>query len=573
MAMLARIVLCSFVALQSASAFRVQQKRGTRQGEVVTVKEVASTKSCGSLAETTRQVVNQAVREHLREKSPLDVSLHAGQYDMNLLGCSAGLEMDASMLLSGFAGAQIESMDCDENGDGSVTFGGRLSFGQRVLASGTMHSNWSRCGLDSHDETAARMGVVTADAGVGVVIRMEKTSTPSIWKIAEINELAVEVGQLDNFTCGLSGVPDYTGSKFEQWCTSIISWLAEKIANHLDVEHTARIFQSLIDRQVEEHGGAQLSQVATSDAHDAPKAQSRTESSGGEGTGVGGLYTYGCPHVSSPALTNPQRADGCFDGYRVVNEDYGPINTRDMVTMLLNPTRYEHVRQKTVKLIEPDFFGLIKHDPLVYGCGWEETNFYIPNLLEHPWWDYAWRAEEVSEAQVPGLKTVSDLTVFDSYNKNSTKVANNVRALGWGLVDSAIIGSGFLILGTEPSHLIQDPVSLRCILTFEGSDDVVDFIEDVRVIRTSFCGLAQKVHSGFKSVVMEMVGSYAFQTKIRPQLPFCNKVDVMGHSLGGATASLFAACASNPLQPGDEGYEEYQMFGWTPATPKNVIQW
>jgi len=312
--------------------------------------------------------------------------------------------------------------------------------------------------------------------------------------------------------------------------------------------------------------GALLLEVASSF-----RVKSKKQASGGEGTGVGALWTFGCPHVSAPALTNPQRADGCFDGYRVVDIDYEPISDdMDAVTMLLNPTAYGHNKQAVVKLIADDLFGLIQYPPLVYPCGWEEDGSFAPSVQEHFQFVYHRRAVIVPDSQVPNLAQVANVSLLNSYNHNVAEVASDVRSQGWGLVDTAVIGSGFIILGTEPSHLMQDPNSLRCLLTFEGSDDAVDFIEDVRVIRTSFCGLPQKVHSGFKSVVMEMVGSSEFQTKIRPQLQFCNKVDVMGHSLGGATASLFAACASNPLQPGDEGYDEYQLFGWTPATPKRL---
>ena len=56
----------------------------------------------------------------MQGQSPLNVSLHAGQYDINLWGCIVGLEMDASMMLTGFEDAQIESLDCNMNGEEPV---------------------------------------------------------------------------------------------------------------------------------------------------------------------------------------------------------------------------------------------------------------------------------------------------------------------------------------------------------------------------------------------------------------------------------------------------------------------
>jgi len=237
MAKIAKAFLSGLAVFQGAGAFRVQQKRGNQQGEVALHDSAASAQEAGcggALGELARQAVNRALQYALSGKSPLNVSLHAGQYDIPLWGCSIGLEMDASVLLSGFESAQIDSMECDSSTADTMTFSTRLSFGQRVETAGAVHSNWSVCGLDYPNETAVRMGVVTADPGLRVQVQLSKSSIPFVWYISEVKAFEIQVGELGGFTCGLSGVPDFIGSKFEQWCVGIVSWLAEKIADHLE---------------------------------------------------------------------------------------------------------------------------------------------------------------------------------------------------------------------------------------------------------------------------------------------------------------------------------------------------
>lgn len=298
--------------------------------------------------------------------------------------------------------------------------------------------------------------------------------------------------------------------------------------------------------------------------------ENASSSSEGEGTGVGSLYTYGSPMVAEePGLSNPARADGCFPGFRIVNQREGvTIDDIDLVAWLLRGTRYRHTKMATLKLFE-NRLGQRKPSE-TFPCGWEQGGGLIPSLPEHFIWVYSRRGRDTPNNEVPGLSVLTSVGYDISYNTRVEQVAEEVRSKGWGLVNSAVTGFGWLIVGQQVSHLVQEPTTLRCLLTFEGSDSLVDFIQDVRVVRKPFCGLAQNVHSGFISVIKGMVGSSDFQTKIRPQLQYCNKVDVLGHSLGGASASLFAACSSNPLAPGSPGYDEYEMFSWTPATPRRL---
>merc|ERR1719251_480843 len=156
-------------------------------------------------------------------------------------------------------------MECDSSTADTMTFSTRLSFGQRVETAGAVHSNWSICGLDYPNETAVSMGVVTADPGLRVSVQLTKSSIPLVWYISEVKAFEIQVGQLDGFTCGLSGVPDFIGSRFEQWCVSIIEWLAEKIADYLDRDAEI-ILHSTVGTELHETEG-QVAKV------EPPKAQ------------------------------------------------------------------------------------------------------------------------------------------------------------------------------------------------------------------------------------------------------------------------------------------------------------
>lgn len=200
-----------------------------------------------NLLEVARRAVNGALNLTLRGKDPLNTTLHAGNYDINLWGCNAGLEIDATARVGGFEGMHIQSLECAEEEGDAVTLTGRLTFGPDIDMDAKVAAQWSLCGLDlGPGENNVTMGAHSGDPGLTVRVYLKKTRVPFIWRIAQIKAWETDVGNLDRFTCGLSGVPDFIGSKFEQWCVGIISWLAEKLQDHLmgDVDE---IFKGLMN--------------------------------------------------------------------------------------------------------------------------------------------------------------------------------------------------------------------------------------------------------------------------------------------------------------------------------------
>jgi len=255
------------------------------------------------------------------------------------------------------------------------------------------------------------------------------------------------------------------------------------------------------------------------------------------------LYTYGAPKTAIGQLENPLAGDQCFSGMRIVNKDKSLIYRVDIVPTLLATTRYAHVRHDPMFLYQDGTSE--KKD-----CGWVGTTVERARIGLHDTGLYVERS-----ANVRALRDVGRVALAISYESDVEKAAAFVRKQGFGMVASAVDKRY-----DEVSHLIQDPSTLDCWLTFEGSDNVGDWINNLNVVPTRFCGLAQRVHSGFRHSVMHIVEVPEFQKLIRPNLGHCRNVDVVGHSLGGSIASLFAACTHSNVRSGETGYNEHQHF-------------
>lgn len=86
---------------------------------------------------------------------------------------------------------------------------------------------------------------------------------------------------------------------------------------------------------------------------------------------------------------------------------------------------------------------------------------------------------------------------------------------------------------------------LHCTMSFAGTDDSGDWLTNLRATTAEFCGF-QGVHKGFAKRMRSLwTGSRAtelFSFLADPEE--CADVTFVGHSLGGALASLAAACAA-----------------------------
>lgn len=259
------------------------------------------------------------------------------------------------------------------------------------------------------------------------------------------------------------------------------------------------------------------------------------------------LYTWGAPHPSNPKIT--ARNGGCFKGARFTNFDRDLfVDDEDIVPTLLVATKYNHPQIETIALA--DTKGAVRSK---WSCGKNPWRFTNPKALLHLKGKYMSNMERLDNSY--GLeKEASRVGLAISYESDVNAVRANSRKYGWNLVGVASVGE-------DVSYLVQQKSSLKCILTFEGSDSFSDWITDANIIRREFCGLPLKAHSGFRKELRIMVRSSSWQTNIRSKLGKCSSVDVIGHSLGGAVATLFAGCVDNP-----NGSEDYKSMSWRAET-------
>ena len=90
-----------------------------------------------------------------------------------------------------------------------------------------------------------------------------------------------------------------------------------------------------------------------------------------------------------------------------------------------------------------------------------------------------------------------------------------------------------------------------------------------QIFPAAFCGFVDEndqdklqnghafTHWGFKYHLLRLVSSHEFQENIRPKLKQCNTIDAVGHSLGGAMATLFSMCIHNAPKQGEAGFRDY----------------
>jgi hypothetical protein len=297
----------------------------------------------------------------------------------------------------------------------------------------------------------------------------------------------------------------------------------------------------------------QGSDAARKERADAELRLSMNESDGEPGY-VSNLLTYGAPMVSAPALTNPRSDDGCFPGYRYVARTryLNPTDQWDVdiVPPLLTFSRYAHPSQDIW------FMQQRNHDRL-RDCGWRGLTQENPSILLHMHGLYVRRAS----ARDSPFKEAAQVALAVSYTFDPTEASNFVAEFGYRLVGTALRGE-------EASHLIQHETTKACYITFEGSTEFDDWRLNAQIGRTDFCGLEQRVHTGFAQATMRITTTEAFQNNVRPRLGRCSSVEAVGHSLGGAMASLFTACAHNTVSEGDDGFDEYKYIEWKRQTPQ-----
>lgn len=90
----------------------------------------------------------------------------------------------------------------------------------------------------------------------------------------------------------------------------------------------------------------------------------------------------------------------------------------------------------------------------------------------------------------------------------------------------------------------------QCVIAFAGTDDVSDLSDDLDVREKHACG--HSFHKGFYDEFQNFLSGDRWSSEFRPHLKSdaCSAgIIAVGHSLGGALASVLATCANAPGNP------------------------
>lgn len=252
------------------------------------------------------------------------------------------------------------------------------------------------------------------------------------------------------------------------------------------------------------------------------------------------VVTYGAARAATSEFRNPASEDGCFKGYRFVAKD---TFSNDMVPQLMKVIWW-HPAMETVYV---DWKGRVTSE----ACGVDRVTLRFPSIHDHLSSGYMERLSNFTDAIDA---TVNGLSI--SYESNATIIEDTLQA-AWVLVGTAVLSTR----GSDIANLVQHRDTGNCMLTFSGSDDVADWTQTNAAVRPeAFCSLEGWYHNGFAAELMNMVQSDEYVANIKPRLSDCTKITVLGHSMGGALAALFAACANNEAVASADG--QFMALKW-----------
>jgi len=281
------------------------------------------------------------------------------------------------------------------------------------------------------------------------------------------------------------------------------------------------------------------------------RSNSTVEVAEGRASGyVSKLYTWGAPSVLDNQWMKDPRTGGCWDGLRIVT-----INTDtpswfdwdiDVVTTIANQVGYWHARQDQVFLSNASM-------TINYNCAQERNEWGKFSVDLHGVSVYEARANLLSGE----ARTLSKYFIGASYNR-ARDAANDVSPSGYKLVGSSEWDD-------KETHLYQHPSTKNCVLSWQGttSERILDWWDNLRFYDVDFCGAGENVHGGFVDQLRTILDTNSFKNNIQTKLPKCNELTVVGHSLGGALASIYSYC----LNKGSAGGSDYNRVKFTKSSP------
>lgn len=117
--------------------------------------------------------------------------------------------------------------------------------------------------------------------------------------------------------------------------------------------------------------------------------------------------------------------------------------------------------------------------------------------------------------------------------------------------------------------IYKNDANRKCFLTIAGTDDVADVVDDIRVFnKISVCGIGG-VAEGFGGEYLDFERDRPADFDATLVSNACAEVYITGHSLGGAVATILAACVQNTdIYPWKNKFMGVYTWG-APGTKEN----
>jgi len=178
-------------------------------------------------------------------------------------------------------------------------------------------------------------------------------------------------------------------------------------------------------------------------------------------------------------------------------------------------------------------------------------------LIVFPMTALSFRTEAgFSETQIENAtgKTWKSMTTMEQYlqmAKMADASYTSAPVDGWEIYDSRMRDWAIAASDSRKNiaTLYHRPAEKLCALAFSGSDDARDWMYNLNIIPRAYCGM-YNVHSGFANAMEKFWKEHRGKELVHQiEGDLCKSGTlVVGHSLGGVKAVLFAACNNRQVR-------------------------
>lgn len=310
------------------------------------------------------------------------------------------------------------------------------------------------------------------------------------------------------------------------------------------------------------------------------------------------LYTFGAPGTTASFLYDATQEGGCMPGLRTYSTGaryttgmglYFEI--RDPVSWITAGFNLNHAKMDAMQANDDDDKDMKnpihacsedRNDPGIDNFWWINGHLIYEDILRSHL-DFSsetpklWEMRAAAQGAMNLRERMNRAYLMShfcwlNYISETPRISIDTPDWGWTLVGRACSQKRKYNLYSRPDgelpqemadgckdhvSLLQHNESLQCAVVFEGSDDVLDWFANLDLTLEEYCGFGP-THRGFKHKLLRMLGGVDYRQIIWPKLGSCNGLVSTGHSLGGAQAELFAACANAGLNEGEGGFEDHR---------------